>query len=1087
MSTPLGNGQDSPGKGLGVIRTSVKIKKPPDDDDLDLEDIDSLFDAAEKRGKKNSMEQQQRKAADETSRKLVKLKVPERGPIPGIKPYVCEETTESRPQRAQQGRQAPQSQQSPRGQVQDASSLASSDVPQDVPPPFAPMPIHVSLSQDQDASLDIPPPRPRRASRPKQRDSQQAQEQHVPQYDVQNMSREEIQKILLEDPRQVIPLPISIPSTQEQNVPSRMSHRSILYQPNKTLMKERLEKWKTQHDQRLKTHDEYHNPTFAPVSDDYSPDPYDVMYVPGCNELIEAFRALSYQWDIQNDDKYRETIADRLSDGPQLRDRRLKEFNGLTVTQDDVVDIFLEWRQITVRPTIEALIELGGIYQDADLFVPMENSIIETGTMLRRIVASAAAPFFTLVSKLSFPNSTAVELSSQELRRCFIFEFYTCRYYINRRYSDNSLFSYIIAKFGKDIIGEIYRCVSNRLSLYTDIELGPAMEPLCHAYGRKRVLVSISNIYYEFSEVFDFIAETSIEIASAWLIVMVVANVQDAADDGKQYAQMNLLFTLCFVKAPFMHKEVIDNDLLIRNLELKDRSRGDREECPLDYIWMRCEKETFTIGNLASILYFAFTGNVIHNILQEKGEKPKWIVVVSTFMDGLGDMVRKSVIFIESILDNMSSRFLLDNASARVLITFFIHGMAFHFASKFLSWIRSSGVEEDGSDYHFFIQDMKDEFVSTIHGLMDALGFEWRGNIPSPLLYEARPNTIAHFDERMLLLYMKYACRIIRRINDVYPIVEYAIYDRRRELLGNLRLMEFLPPIAWTKFQNSTDDVKKFYGVRYEIEPYDGPLQEIDQGIKFIVNALVKSASFIMFGLIKNKYSLVLDEYTMDVYMRKVYHRFFEVPEWEPPVRTSDAIHASTLVRYAFDYAHQVVEKECEISMLKFKDSIPMVSLNKDMEIEILKQPILIEGPADLSQKGRDTVLMMTTDKRYEKVQNELLEARLEAQRKAREPKFEVSKEKPPPVKVLQKSEQTQPSQPPEITPERVVHHNQQSDRRGNHRDDRRGNPHPRGRGNHRDDSRDDRRGSGRGRAPRNNPSPRVTLAHSQMHPEHFI
>ena len=1081
MSVPFGNGRDSPRKGLGVISTSDEIKKPPDDDDLD--DIDSLFDEAEKRGKKSSMEKQRRKAASKTSRKLVESMVPERGPVPGIRPYVREESTASRPQQARQAQQAPQSRQSPRGQVQDASSDASSDVPQVVPPPFAPMPIPVSLSQDPDASLDIPPPRPRRASRPKQRDSQQAQEQRVPQYDAQNMSRDEIQKILLEDPRQVISLPISIPSTQEQNVPSRMSRRSTLYQPNEALMKERLEKWKTRHDQRLKTHDKYHHPTFGQVSDDYSPDPYDVMYVPGCNDLIEAFRALSYQWDIQNDDKYRETIADRLADGPLLRDRRLKEVSSLYVNQA-IANKFPEWRQIAVRPTINALIELGGLYQDADLFVPKERSIIETGAMLRRIVASAAAPFFTLVSKLSYPDSTAVELSSQELRSCFIIEFYACRYYINRRYRDNSLFSYIIAEFGKDTIDEIYECVSNGLSLYTDIELGPAMEPLCHAYGRKRVLTSISNIYYEFSEVFDFIAETSIEIASAWLIVMVVANVQDAADDGRQHAQMNLLFTLCFVKAPFMHKEVIDNDLLIQNFELKDRSRGDREECPLDYIWMRCEKETFTIGNLASILYFAFTGNVIHNILQEKGEKPKWIVVVSTFMDGLGDMVRKSVIFIESILDNMSSRFLLDNASARVLITFFIHGMVFHFASKFLSWIRSSGVDEDGSDHHFFIQDMKDEFVSTIHGLMDALGFEWRGNIPSPLLYEARPNTTAHFDERMLLLYMKYACKIIRRINDVYPIVEYVIYDRRRELLGNLRLMEFLPPIAWRKFQDDTDDVKKFYGVRYEIEPYDGPLQEIDQGIKFIVNALVKSASFIMFGLIKNKYSLVLDEYTMDVYMRKVYHRFFEVPEWEPPVRTSDAIHASTLVRYAFDYAHQVVEKECEISMLKFKDSIPMVSLNKDMEIEILKQPILIEGPADLSQKGRDTVLMMTTDKRYEKVQNELLEARLEAQRKAREPKYEVSKEKPPPVKVLQKSEQTQPSQHPEITPERVARHNQQSNPHGNPRDGRRGNPRGRGRGNHRDNRRDDLHGR---RAPRNNHSPRVTLAQSQMHPDHFI
>ena len=203
MSIPFGNGRDSPGKGLGVANTSVK--KPPDDYDLGF--IDAMINDAVMTGQRLSVEQQKHKVVSMNVHNLGHSMRPVREDIPFLKPYVPERSAP--PQAPEAPPQAPEAQEV---QEHDASSLTSSDVPQIVPPPFTPMTIPVSLSQDQDASLDIPPPQPRRASRPQRRDSQQAQEQHVPQYDVQNMSRDDIQKILLEDPRQVISLPISIPS-----------------------------------------------------------------------------------------------------------------------------------------------------------------------------------------------------------------------------------------------------------------------------------------------------------------------------------------------------------------------------------------------------------------------------------------------------------------------------------------------------------------------------------------------------------------------------------------------------------------------------------------------------------------------------------------------------------------------------------------------------------------------------------------------------------------------------------------------------------------------------------------------------------
>ena len=648
-----------------------------------------------------------------------------------------------------------------------------------------------------------------------------------------------------------------------------------------------------------------------------------------CNFIIECFKSVihknivGYTFDHNGDffciDYTKDT--ERIDSSEDYNDRD-------SVLLHDLIPEVPERKALTCHRTINTFLELAGIFSDERVFDHPDIQQIESCAQIRRIVASVASVFFAMVSKFRNLFVGMRTLSLMQLRDTFEVEYKETRRWFEEDIPLCSLHDYVIQSFGKDFIGRIANCFDDP-SRFDDLEFSDEMNPLIEDVGIDTIRNYMKTIFLENAEVLRYLGDSF--MSSSWLLIMTISLAQDG-NYWRNNVRPNLflLFSLCHSRAPFKPGEYGEFcNSIVRSVEIIEQNASCHNNCPLDLELFKFRDRSVSFGSLYSICSLIPVGHIFNDLLERFGQDPEKIADISTFAITLCDMLHKSRTFLESVFSNLKSMLGVKTVSARVLFKALFESLIFDCTAFF-----ASSVEQSVETRLDAIQTCIDVFVSKIHGLMDCLGFEWRGVVSSPLAFDASVDVTSCFnilDLRLLMARAFYTIKLASSIsaerlnkicNNHWVIFEHYNYDGQ------------FSPLEYLTFCNPLDETFKGH---WEMDIFNVKSWEtidLNNRTRAILSALNEAYAAVIFSFIQSMFHNEMDEQSFKCKFINAVFMELEITSL-PFLRLEDfnTIHFRSLCEHTQQCLKKYVEYKCFIHRITVNGHKPVICFSDNLGI----------------------------------------------------------------------------------------------------------------------------------------------------------
>ena len=647
------------------------------------------------------------------------------------------------------------------------------------------------------------------------------------------------------------------------------------------------------------------------------------------NFIIESFKSdihkniVGYAFDFNSDffciDYTKDTV--HIDSFEDYNDRD-------SVLLHDLIPEVPERKALSSHRTINTFLELAGIFHDEQVFDHHDIQQIESCAQIRRIVASVASVFFAMVSKFRNLFVGMRTLSLTQLRDIFEVEYKETRRWFEEDSPLCSLHDYIVQSFEKDFIGHIADCF-NDPTRFNDLEFSEEMNPLLSDVGIDTIRNYMKIIFLENAEVLKYLGDSF--MSSSWLLIMTIS----LAQDGNYWRNnirpnLFLLFSLCHSRAPFKPGEYGGFcNHIVRSVEIIEQSASCHNNCPLDLERFKIQDRSVSFGSLYSICSLIPVGHIFNDLLERFGRDSERMSDISTFAITLCDMLHKSHIFLESVFSNLKSILGVKTVSARVLFKVLIESLTFDCSAFF-----ASNVDKSVETRLDAIQTCKDVFVSKIHGLMDCLGFKWRGIVSSPLTFDASVDVTSYFNILDLRWLMTRAFYTIKLASSISAERLEEIRHNHWVIFEHYNFDGQFSPLEYLTFCNPLDETFKGH---WEMDIFNVKSWEtivLNNQTRAVLNALNEAYAAVIFSFIQSLFHREMDEENFKCKFINAVFMELEITSL-PLLRLEDfkTIHFRSLCEHTQQCLKEYVEYKCFIHHITVKGRKPVICFSDNLGI----------------------------------------------------------------------------------------------------------------------------------------------------------